>query len=92
MGVRVCHDREQRVAVLYCSTTGIAFGPVFEHDEAAEVEDFLGWLAEEGADWAAGEGMTPTCDGPHDARCWSASDLETIKVRWSAVRNAEAAA
>ncbi len=48
MGCRIMHDREQNIAALYCSTSDIAFGPVFydgdqwEADERAEA--FCRWL------------------------------------------------
>jgi hypothetical protein len=29
MGCRIIHDREQNIAALYCSTSDVAFGPVF---------------------------------------------------------------
>jgi hypothetical protein len=42
------HDREQNIAALYCSTTDVAFGPLFndgEHWEADErAEAFIRWL------------------------------------------------
>ena len=41
MGCRILEGREGR-AVLYCSTTDWAFGPVFESVPAAE--SFLTWL------------------------------------------------
>lgn len=41
MGVRIIEDREDGSAVLYCSTTMRAFGPVFEDRD--EVEAFLEW-------------------------------------------------
>ena len=48
MGVRIAHDREADIAILYCSTTGVAFGPVFDdgddHDAVERVEAFLRWL------------------------------------------------
>jgi hypothetical protein len=41
MGVRITNGTE---AVLYCSTTGVAFGPVFEDQDAAE--EFFKWAGE----------------------------------------------
>lgn len=41
MGCRILESREDG-AVLYCSTTMWAFGPIFESGEAAEA--FLKWL------------------------------------------------
>jgi hypothetical protein len=54
MGCRIIVGREQgsdrEVAVLFCSTTGIAFGPVFAEDSLNcndpenEAERFIKWL------------------------------------------------
>ena len=42
MGVRILEDHTSGDAVLYCSTSMWAFGPIFEnHDEA---QGFLDWL------------------------------------------------
>jgi hypothetical protein len=51
MGVRILFDRDHDIAALYCSTTGVAFGPTFHscadgytvdaHDVAWQ---FLEWL------------------------------------------------
>jgi hypothetical protein len=41
MGVRILHNAEDDAAVLYCSTTDWAFGPVFEN--AAHAEAFVRW-------------------------------------------------
>jgi len=46
MGVRIIGDDE--TAVMYCSTTDWAFGPVFsdkdEHSAFERIESFLRWL------------------------------------------------
>lgn len=42
MSVRTVHEVAAGVACLYCSTTGWAFGPVFNSRD--EAEDFLAWL------------------------------------------------
>ena len=52
MGVRILHDTHSHSlntsACLYCSTSGWAFGPVFdsddEHDGAERASAFLRWL------------------------------------------------
>ena len=49
MGCRIIEGKEAGTdvpcAVLFCSTSGIAFGPLFDdHDEA---QDFLEWLAKQ---------------------------------------------
>jgi hypothetical protein len=46
MGIRTIQgfkdgNDDDRCAVLYCSTSGIAFGPLFKH--ASEADDFLQW-------------------------------------------------
>ena len=48
MGVRILHDSDDETAALYCSTSEVAFGPLF-HDEgnySAEMraESFLRFL------------------------------------------------
>ena len=49
MGVRVISAHMGAVAVMYCSTTEWAFGPVFgdtdEHSAEERIEMFLEWLA-----------------------------------------------
>jgi len=55
MGVRILIDADHEHAVLYCSTTDWAFGPVFredEYDHAPEdrAELFLEWLSQFGRD------------------------------------------
>jgi hypothetical protein len=48
MSVRILHDEADEQAVLYCSTTGWAFGPVFgasdDKDARERAEAFLRWL------------------------------------------------
>jgi hypothetical protein len=48
MGVRVLSDRNGQQAALYCSTTGVAFGPVFsdsdDHDADERADAFVRWL------------------------------------------------
>ena len=51
MGCRILHDHDQDLAALYCSTTGVAFGPVFGDsdvdpfpDAYERAEAFLRWL------------------------------------------------
>jgi hypothetical protein len=53
MGCRIMVGREQgceygEMAVLFCSTTGVAFGPTFEdgdeHDAGERAEAFCRWL------------------------------------------------
>lgn len=46
MGVRILRDKTE--AAMYCSTSGWAFGPVFDdrglHDADERIEAFLRWL------------------------------------------------
>jgi len=67
MGVRVLYDNNANVAVLYCSTSDIAFGPLFfdedGHDARDRVELFLEWL-------------------PLDARKYSDSELLEKYSEW----------
>jgi hypothetical protein len=44
MSVRIISDGTE--AVLTCSTSGVAFGPVFDSEQ--EAEEFLEWLRENG--------------------------------------------
>ena len=41
MGIEIIEDRETGRAVIYCSTTDRAFGPIFQSGE--EAEGFLEW-------------------------------------------------
>jgi hypothetical protein len=67
MGVRILHNDDDSQAVLYCSVSDWAFGPVFyETDEAsaaAQAEVFAHWL-------------------PQDARRYSDSDLARQYSQW----------
>ena len=51
MGVHILHDREAKLATIYCSTMDWSLGPVFCKEprldlDAEEVaQKFLGWLA-----------------------------------------------
>ncbi len=44
MGVHVLRDSDSGYSCLYCSTTMLAFGGVFQSDEDAD--EFLTWLEE----------------------------------------------
>jgi hypothetical protein len=48
MGVRILNDRDQDLACLFCSTSDVAFGPVFYDGEHGDAEDraeaFLRWI------------------------------------------------
>jgi hypothetical protein len=42
MGVRIIEDKDTDMAVLYCSTSLWAFGPIFAGRD--EAQEFLDWL------------------------------------------------
>lgn len=44
MGVRIIEDKDHGESVLYCSTSMVAFGPVFNDRETCE--EFLEWFPE----------------------------------------------
>ena len=48
MGVRILNDTQDSVACFFCSTTEVAFGPLFhdekEHDASDRAESFLRYL------------------------------------------------
>lgn len=52
MGVRILHNADDSMAILYCSTSDFAFGPVFHETDAAMASDnaatFVNWLRETG--------------------------------------------
>lgn len=49
MGVQILHDTRNNVACLTCSTSDVAFGPLFSdtdtHDADERAEAFTRWLA-----------------------------------------------
>ncbi len=71
MGVRILTDRSGtfNVSALYCSTTDVAFGPLFCDDDEKDSEDraesFLKWL-------------------PSDARTYSHTELMGLYSAWCA--------
>lgn len=58
MGCRILYDKDADMAALYCSTTDVAFGPIF-YDEGegadAEAELFLKWLRVDPRSFSDGE-------------------------------------
>lgn len=48
MGCRILYDGLKDIACLYCSTSDVAFGPLFsddgEHDAEERAESFVRWL------------------------------------------------
>ena len=55
MGLKILEDKDQQMAVLYCSTTDLAFGPVFYESEYLRDEFGLklsaGEIAQAFIDW-----------------------------------------
>jgi hypothetical protein len=74
MGVRIVSD--ENVAALYCSTSGLAFGPIFvSHSEA---EDFLSWLRNGRQDSEKAQELEARRlpqGGGEDARAWDIPSL-----------------
>ena len=70
MGVRILRDVEGSLAALYCSTSDIAFGPVFydreDYGASERAESFLRWL------------------GARDARQFTEVQLLDLYGRWLA--------
>lgn len=69
MSIRILHDTDQGIACLYCSTSGFAFGPIFEgHDDGRTAfemaELFLSSLR-------------------RDARCYSPEALADMHAAWA---------
>lgn len=48
MGCHIAYDGDNDIAIMYCSTTDRAFGPVFgkddDHDARERVEAFFRWM------------------------------------------------
>ena len=47
MSVHILYDMSKRQSVMFCSTTGRAFGPTFDDDNAAE---FVDWMIDQDRD------------------------------------------
>jgi hypothetical protein len=79
MGVHIAHDRHNDVAIMYCSTTDWAFGPVFVdddgHDADERVEAFLRWLK--------------TTTGVPDPRSLTEEELQKAYLDWRAQETAQ---
>jgi hypothetical protein len=82
MGCRIIVGREdsgngRECAVLYCSTTGQAFGPVL--DSLEEAEEFMEWLESDNSRWVRRQ--TPRRENPHhtcDPRAYSDMALRDL--------------
>ena len=84
MGCRIIHDERGGMAVLYCSTSDWAFGPVFQedshHDAYARAESFLRWI-ETTPTWANYEKAIMTM-GRHDPRELTERGVERAYSDW----------
>ena len=106
MGVRIIHDDRDDLAVLYCSTSDWAFGPVFYSREredadgnyldtryaAERAEAFCDWFTDgDAAETAARLGIRATGSGNmDDPRCFSDVDLERLYEEWLTIEDATA--
>ena len=83
MGVRILTDNGES-AVLYCSTTDWAFGPVFsqsdDHDAQERAEAFLRWLPQRITAFE----QEPAMRRSVDARSLTANGLENAYGNWLA--------
>lgn len=75
MGCRILEEREDGRAVLYCSTTGWAVGPVFRSYEQAQ--KFLDWLRD-----TPNEEKTVLGLSKSDPRNYTESVLERLYSRF----------
>lgn len=86
MACHIAHDRNANIAVLYCSTTDWAFGPVFQdgddHDADERAEAFLRWLEHTDA-WPRFE-KEPLQTGRRDARGLTERGLQDAYTAWQA--------
>lgn len=93
MAVATIYDPEGRIAALYCTTTGWAFGPVFTGDDAEDTaEAFLDWFFSGKANRVAETlGLRPRVAGDdgRDPRAWSDGDLEKLTGVYRGAREAE---
>jgi hypothetical protein len=91
MGCHIAHDREHNVAILYCSTTDWAFGPVFSdgddaaghfHDAEERAEAFVRWLATDAPFYTYER--EPLTSGKRDARELTNAGLAKAYSDWQA--------
>ncbi|HMF95117.1 MAG TPA: hypothetical protein VKE96_12515 [Vicinamibacterales bacterium] len=93
MGVRILHDTGADTAVLYCSTTDWAFGPLFYSDDQAHgaeerAEAFLRWITTTDTWWSY-ERHTVIAGRPRDARQLTDGGLERAYGDWRAQEAAQ---
>jgi len=79
MAVEIAHDTHRQVAVMYCTTTDTAFGPIFQGPGCAEdADDFLNWLPRN-ADLTL---TLPLVGHGEDPRDYTDTGLERMVQRW----------
>jgi hypothetical protein len=79
MAVEIIHDTRREIAVMICTTTDAAFGPIFTGPGCAEdADDFLNWLPRN-ADLTLTLPLTGHGDDPRD---YTATGLERMHQRW----------
>jgi hypothetical protein len=84
MGVRIIYDQQHQIGTMYDSTTGTAFGPVFDSVNARqEIEDFCEWLRDNAAELAVGSHVES--DGT-DPRHYRPGDLEEMVNHWRSLQ------
>lgn len=93
MAIHILYDDHGEVgeAVLVCSTSGTAFGPVFsddpddcEHDARARAEAFLRWLESDRCDWARYEKHPSFGRRGRDVRDLTEAAIESAYGDWLA--------
>lgn len=89
MGCRILYDSEQNYAALYCSTTDVAFGPLFPswdgRDADERAESFLRWLDSPACPYATFEQHPAIFSGGRrDARMLTDEGLLSAYAAWLA--------
>lgn len=85
MAVAIIYDPAAEAAALYCTTTGFAFGPIFEHDAQAKAEAFVEWFRTGDAAQAARQLRISTLHGRlDDPRDYFEGDLKALLGAWQA--------
>lgn len=84
MGVRILSDSNEGMACLYCSTSGVVFGPLFHgegsHDADECAEAFLRWL-DTTPKWRTYK-VSLFASGRRDARCLTDEGLSQACSDW----------
>lgn len=85
MGVSILANARADQAVLYCSTSDWAFGPVFnatdDRDAEEQAEAFLTWLDQDAPYWTYDRDQVGQ---RRDVRCLTESGLQTAYSDWLA--------